>query len=267
MWSLPLLGLLVLSPIMAIAWAVQRRTRNAGVVDVLWCLGLAGLGGFYGLAAEGWAPRRLLVGGLAFTWYVRLGMHLAHRVSSEEEDGRYKGLREELGTRFDTWIFWFFQAQAFLAVLLSLAFLVPAGESPPGWRFVDGLGASIWVVALVGQGISDRQLRIWRTDPANRGRTCRGGLWRYSRHPNYFFEWMQWLVYPVLAIGLEFGWAVWAAPIVMLYLVLRVTGIPPTEEQALKSRGEDYRAYQRTTNAFFPGPPRADVQDPASISS
>ena len=96
MWSLPLLGLLVLSPIMAIAWAVQRRTRNAGVVDVLWCLGLAGLGGFYGLAAEGWAPRRLLVGGLAFTWYVRLGMHLAHRVSSEEEDGRYKGLREEL---------------------------------------------------------------------------------------------------------------------------------------------------------------------------
>ena len=130
MWSLPHLGLLVLSPIMAIAWAVQRRTRNAGVVDVLWCLGLAGLGGFYGLAAEGWAPRRLLVGGLAFTWYVRLGMHLAHRVSSEEEDGRYKGLREELGTRFDTWIFWFFQAQAFLAVLLSLAFLVPAGGEP-----------------------------------------------------------------------------------------------------------------------------------------
>ena len=116
--------------------------------------------------------------------------------------------------------------------------------------------SSIW-----GETVADRQLRTWRRDPHNQGRTCRTGLWSYSRHPNYFFEWLHWLVYPVMAIGLPWGWTLWVAPAVMLYLVLEVTGIPPTEAQSIRSRGEDYRTYQQTTNAFFPGPRRHNAAD------
>jgi steroid 5-alpha reductase family enzyme len=237
------------------AWVRQRRTRNAGVVDVLWAAGLGGLAVAHAALAEGWLPRRVLVAVLAVGWSLRLTLHLAQRVSSEPEDGRYAALREKLGPRFDGWMFWFFQAQAALAVILSLAFLVPSASTLEGWRPWDFLAVLLWVTSIAGESVADRQLREWKEDPSNRGVTCRAGLWRFSRHPNYFFEWIHWLAYPVLSIGLDYGWAVWLVPALMLFLVLRVTGIPPTEQQSLRSRGEDYRDYQRTTNAFFPGPP------------
>jgi steroid 5-alpha reductase family enzyme len=151
----------------------------------------------------------------------------------------------------------FFQAQALLASLLSLVFLVPALSEQRGWRIWDALAVATWIVALAGETVADRQLRAWRAEPAHRGRTCRQGLWRLSRHPNYFFEWLHWIAYALLCTGLTLGWLAWLAPALMLFLVLKVTGIPPAEEQSLRSRGEDYRAYQETTNAFFPGPTRA----------
>ena len=212
----------------------------------------------YAFGASGWAPRRVLVAGLAAGWSLRLSAHLARRVLGEPEDGRYAALRRELGPRFGRWSFVFFQAQALLAVLLSLAFLVPMSATVEGWRPQDGLAVLLWVASIVGESLADRQLAAWRANPSNRGRTCRAGLWRYSRHPNYFFEWLHWLVYPVLAVGLPLGWLLWLAPALMLLLVLKVTGIPPTEAQSLRSRGDDYRAYQRTTNALFPGPPKPD---------
>ena len=265
----PLTGLLALSALFALAWARSRRTGNAGIVDVLWTASLGALALYYGLALEGWGPRRALVTVLAVGWSARLTWHLVRRYRREPEDGRYARLRTELGDRFERWTFWFFQAQGALAVLLSLAFFVPAsagGDAAEGWRVTDGLALLIWLTSIAGESVADRQLAAWRAAPANRGLTCRRGLWRFSRHPNYFFEWMHWLVYPLMAAGLDVGWrgpALWAIPLLMLFLVVRVTGIPPTEEQALASRGDDYRAYQRTTNAFFPGPPRSAsaVQD------
>ncbi|MBL8858337.1 MAG: DUF1295 domain-containing protein [Planctomycetes bacterium] len=238
------------------AWAVQRRTRNAGIVDLVWAAGIGMSGVAYAVFATGWLPRRILVGALAGLWSFRLVTHLAARLRRESEDGRYADLRVRLGARFDAWMLVFFQAQALLAVLLSLALLVPAAATETGFGMRDGAAVLLWITALVGEGIADKQLRAWRADPANKGRTCRSGLWRYSRHPNYFFEWIHWLAYPVLAIGLPWGWAVWLAPLVMLVLVVKVTGIPPTEAQSLRSRGADYRAYQQSTNAFFPWFPR-----------
>jgi len=254
---LPAAGLIVLSIAMAVAWRRQLRTRNAGVVDALWAGGLGALGLGYATFADGWVPRRILVGVLAGSWSARLTWHLVRRVRSEEEDGRYARLRAEIGAGWDRWSFWFFQAQAILAVLLSIAFLVPASAPVEGWSLWDGAALLLFVVALAGESLADRQLRAWRAEPRHRGRTCRAGLWRWSRHPNYFFEWLNWLVYPLLALGAPLGWVVWLAPALMLFLVLRVTGIPPTESRALETRGDDYRAYQRSTNAFFPGPPRA----------
>jgi steroid 5-alpha reductase family enzyme len=255
-WVLPLVGWLVLAIAMAAAWAAQRRSQNAGIVDVLWTAGLGVLAVAYAALADGWGPRRLLVAVLVGFWSLRLTAYLVRRVSTEAEDGRYRELREELGDRFQTWIFWFFQAQALLDVLLSLVFLYLVSIDHVGWRAFDVAGVAVWLVALVGESISDRQLAQWRTNPANRGLTCRAGLWRYSRHPNYFFEWLHWIAYALIGAGLPGAWLLWLAPATMLFLVLKVTGIPPTERQAVRSRGDDYRRYQKTTNAFFPGPVR-----------
>jgi len=256
----PLLGLLALCIVMAAAWLKQRATKNAGIVDVLWSGSIGALAIVYLVTAEGWLPRRLLVCGIAIVWSARLTWYLAGRVSSEPEDGRYKELRDEFGPKFDSWIFWFFQAQALLAVLLSLAVLVPASATQPeAWRALDLVGLVVFAISIVGEAISDRQLHAWRRNPDNRGVTCRAGLWRYSRHPNYFFEWLHWFAYPLMAVGLPWGWTLWLAPVAMYVFVVRVTGIPPTERQSIRSRGDDYRAYQRTTNAFFPGPPRSDA--------
>ena len=257
---LPIMGLAALSLVMLAGWAWQRRTGNAGLIDVLWAAGLGVLALFYAVLAPGWLPRRVLVAVLAGTWSIRLANHLLARLRREAEDGRYAALRRKLGSGFDRWMFWFFQGQALLASLLSLAFLVPCSSGVVGWRVWDILAVVVWTVALAGEAVADRQLRVWRADPANRGRTCRIGLWRWSRHPNFFFEWLHWFTYPVLGVGLAFGSATWLAPALMLFLILRVTGIPPTEEQALRTRGEDYRAYQRTTSSFFPWPPKNEPE-------
>ena len=252
-----LTGWACLAAAMALVWWVSQRSRNAGSVDVVWTFGLAFLALLYSATLPGWLPRKLLVLSLVMTWALRLGVHLIRRVRSEAEDGRYARLRREQGQRFGIWSFVFFQVQALLDVVLSLPLLVVMLSTSAGWRWADLLGAALFVTALVGEAIADRQLWRWRQSPANRGRTCREGLWRYSRHPNYFFEWIHWLAYPVIGIGLPYGGWLWLAPLLMLFLVLKVTGIPPTEQQSLESRGDDYRAYQQTTNAFFPGPPRA----------
>jgi steroid 5-alpha reductase family enzyme len=251
------LSWVLIATTMALLWLRQRSTRNAGVVDLAWTASVGALGLVAALTGSGWTGRRLLVAILAGSWALRLTVHLARRVTSEPEDGRYRALRERFGAGTDRFLFWFFQAQALLAVLLGSTFFVLCAAETEGWRATDMAAVSLWVLALAGESLADRQLARWRAQPANRGKTCRAGLWRFSRHPNYFFEWLHWLAYPLLGLGLPYGAALWLAPALMLYLVRSVTGVPPTEEQALRSRGEDYRAYQRTTNAFFPGPPRA----------
>jgi steroid 5-alpha reductase family enzyme len=113
---------------------------------------------------------------------------------------------------------------------------------------------------VLGEWTADRQLARFRADPANRGKTCRAGLWRSSRHPNYFFQSLFWWTFVLLSVGAPHAWLTLISPLIILFLILKVTGIPPTEERALQSRGEDYRAYQRTTSAFIPWFPRRDPQ-------
>ena len=111
---------------------------------------------------------------------------------------------------------------------------------------------ALWAVAIVGEAAADRQLDRFKRDPANRGRLCDVGLWRYSRHPNYFFEFVIWISYALYAAGSPFGWSGIVSPALILYFLFRVTGIPLTEAQALRSRGEAYRRYQETTSVFVP---------------
>ncbi|MCB9915060.1 MAG: DUF1295 domain-containing protein [Planctomycetes bacterium] len=242
---------------MAALWRRQRAGGNAGWVDLAWSAGIGLLAVAHAVLGAGWGPRRLLVAALAGGWSLRLSLHLWERLRRETEDGRYAALRRAWGARFHARLFWFYQVQALLVVLLGLCFQVLCAAPAAGWRATDAAAVLLFALSLAGESVADAQLRRFRRDPAQRGRTCRAGLWGWSRHPNYFFEWLHWLVYPLLGVGLAHGALLWFAPALMLLLVLKVTGVPPTEEQALRSRGDDYRAYQRTTNAFFPGPPRA----------
>jgi steroid 5-alpha reductase family enzyme len=246
---------------MAALWAVQWRRGNAGIVDVAWSCATGITAVWLVFWVDGDAARRTLVGALAAAWSVRLGVHLWKRVASEAEDGRYRYLREHLGDRVQPAMFAFFQVQALWALMFALPMWAAASAPRGRLDWIDALGIAIWVGALTGEAIADRQLARFRADPANRGKVCGHGLWAWSRHPNYFFEWLHWFAWVLIAAGSTYWW-VTAAGVVMIYLFLtRVTGIPFTEAQSLRSRGDAYRAYQRTTPAFFPRPPTDDRTD------
>ncbi len=236
-------------------WWWQQRRRNAGIVDVLWSLGLAAAA-LIAAALGGGAPAaRAFVGVCGGAWGLRLALHLWGRVRGHPEDGRYAALRERWGDGAGRWLA-MFQFQAALVALFAVPFVIVAGNPAPHYALL-ALGAVIWIASVALESLADRQLAAFRADPANRGRACRAGMWRYSRHPNYFFEWLHWFSYAVAATGAPHGWVAWSGPVVM-YLFLRyLSGIPFTEAQALRTRGEDYRAYQATTSMLFPWPPRS----------
>lgn len=242
---------------MTTAWLVQRRTRDAGIVDVTWaaCLGAAAV---LAAATGGGDPgRRVLVGILGGVWGARLAWHLlTDRVLKGPEDGRYQMLRGRFGPRVQPVLFAFFQAQAALVVVLSPPFLLGAADPRPFPGVLDAAAAGLWLVGLAGEWTADRQLARFKADPTSRGRVCDTGLWRLSRHPNYFFEWLMWCAYALLAVAAPWGWLALLSPALILLLVLKVTGVPPTEARALRSRPEAYRQYQQTTSVFVPWPPR-----------
>ncbi len=247
---------LLLFLLFAALWLRQRSTGNAGIVDVGWSLGTGLAGAALALTSGGWEPRALLVAGLAAVWGGRLAWHIHHRSVGKPEDGRYADLRRTWGRNAQWKFFLFFQAQAVLALGFALPIWMAARPARPQWEWLDALGVGLWLLSVAGEALSDLQLQTFRSDPANRGRVCRRGLWACSRHPNYFFEWIHWWAYVALAAGSP-GWAfTLCAPALMLLFLFKVTGIPATEAHALRSRGEAYRSYQREVSAFFPWFPR-----------
>lgn len=258
--SLSLGALLVFGGMTAL-WARQLSTRNATAVDVAWTANLGLLAALFAGLGDGWGPRRLALALVVGLWSARLAWHLyQNRVRTErEEDGRYRALREKWGAAAPRNFLFFYWAQGALDLVLATPFLFVAANPESRFEAFEWLALGLFVVAWLGESTSDRQLQRFRANPANRGKTCRDGLWRFSRHPNYFFEWLQWCAFALFAAAAPFGFVAVFAPLLMLFLILKVTGIPPTEEQALRSRGDDYRRYQRTTSAFVPWFPRSEV--------
>lgn len=241
---------------MAFAWWLCRRIDNIGYVDVFWAGLMAASALLAGALGMGTDLSRSLVALFGGVWGTRLCLHLLRRVLHEPEDGRYQALRTAWGNspaRF----FVFFQMQAAVVALFSIPFIAAAGSTSSGWRVATIAAVGVWLLSIGGEALADRQLSKFRANPSNRGKTCRAGLWSWSRHPNYFFEWLHWFSYVLLAIASPYFWWSWIGPVLMLAFLYRVSGIPWTEAQSLRSRGDDYRRYQDEVSAFFPRPPKA----------
>ncbi|MBI1406878.1 MAG: DUF1295 domain-containing protein [Caulobacter sp.] len=256
-----------LSVWMALAWAYQRAVGNGGWTDVFWSFGMGGAGiacALLPLDAGPPGPRQWIVGALIGLWSLRLGTHLFGRVAGSAEDPRYAAFRREWGQSFQPRMFGFLQAQAVSGALLALAILVAARNPAPGLVWSDLAAIAILLCAIAGESLADRQLAKFKTYPPNRGKVCDVGLWGWSRHPNYFFEWVLWLAWPVMAIGPSplsgawpWGWLALIGPAFMAWLLIKVSGVPPLEAAMLKSRGQAYADYQARVSAFIPLPPKS----------
>lgn len=244
---------------MLLVWLVSVRIHNAGIVDVAWAAGFSILAGLAATLGGGWPPRRALAATMLVLWSLRLAGYLYVRVMRLHpvEDGRYQQLRQEWAGRVQTRFFAFFQLQGLLDVVLALPVFLACQNPAPRFHSLECAGFGLWLIALLGEATADRQLQRFKADPGNRGRVCRAGLWRYSRHPNYFFEWLVWCAYFVFASASPWGFVTAYCPVLMMFFLFRVTGIPATEQQALRSKGDAYREYQRTTSAFVPWLPQS----------
>lgn len=248
-----------LSILMAGAFLVQQRTGNSGWVDTIWTfsLGLVGaVGALWPIESAAPNGRQWLVAGLVAIWSLRLGIHIAIRTTGISDDPRYASFAKEWGLNAPRRMFVFLQNQALGTIPLAFSIFVAARFPHPALRLQDYIGASILLIGIVGEALADAQLKRFRENPLHKGLVCDVGLWRWSRHPNYFFEWFGWFAYPVIGLSLDYPWGVATllAPIFMYWILVHVTGIPPLEEQMLRSRGERYRAYQARTSRFFPLP-------------
>lgn len=249
-----------LGALFTFTWRLSLRHDNFSFVDVAWALSFAPVALLYAALGDGWGWRRwtitLLIGG----WSLRLGIHLWRRVAAHhpEEDPRYRVLRnrwdgEALGKNF----LGFFLAQALLVWLLMLPLALIVANSAERFQVLEIVGLALWFLGLGGEALADHQLdRFKKSHAGDRNALCRDGLWRYSRHPNYFFQSLLWWGLFLVALPVNWGWTAILAPLAMLVFLLKITGIPLTEELSVEKRGDVYREYQRTTSAFVPLPPR-----------
>ena len=255
----------VLSAAMAVAWFVAERTGRSGWIDAIWTFatGLAGIV-LALLPTSLGALRPLLVAALAAVWSLRLGFHIVWRTAHGGDDPRYRQLRVEWGDKASGRLFWFLQVQAAAALILALSIAAAAHRPDSGLDIRDALGVALFAIAAFGERTADRQLARFGEDPRNKSKVCDVGLWGHSRHPNYFFEWLVWVAFAIIAIApagqYPWGWFGLAAPVLMYVLLVHVSGIPPLEAHMLRSRGDAFRLYQSRVNAFWPGPPRSKAE-------
>ncbi len=253
---------MALATAMAVAWVIARQPGRSGWTDVSWsyAVGLAGVAAALVSVGGGVGGRRLLVALLIGAWSLRLGTHILRRTLKGGDDARYVNLRLEWGEDFSRRLLWFLQIQAAAGFVLMFSIVVAARNPAPFPAWSDWAGAVILLASTLGETIADRQLRAFAARAKDRQAVADCGLWGWSRHPNYFFEWLGWFAYAVIAIGPDgrfaWGWLALSGPAFIYWLLVHVSGIPPTEEHMLRSRGAKFRSYQRRVNAFFPWPGR-----------
>jgi steroid 5-alpha reductase family enzyme len=241
---------------MLLLWVLSLRLRNASIVDPFWGAGYVMVGWLAALGTDGAEPRRTIALALVTLWGLRLSLHLLRRNAGHGEDPRYAAMRRGHGARF-WWVslFTVFLFQGVLMWIVSLpvqAALVAPG--PAGLGPLDLVGIAFWGVGFLFEAVGDRQLARFKADPANRGAVMDRGLWRYTRHPNYFGDAAQWWGLGLLALSTGAWWAL-LSPVVMNVLLLKVSGVAMLEKD-IGERRPGYRAYVERTNAFLPWFPK-----------
>lgn len=240
-------------------WFYAKKIDNFSLVDAAWSFGFtihalifAGLGNGYG-------PRRLLVFVMLAAWSLRLFDFLVRRIARHhpQEDARYLELRHKYQPNIHSGFFWFYQYQAWSISLLTFPLLFVCLNANPEIQGIEIAGFIVWLIALMGEALSDKQKADFYKTAANRKAVCNVGLWRYSRHPNYFFESFIWWGLYLFTLGTPNMFMAIYAPLVMLYLLLRVTGIPISERAQLSRYGAEFAKYQRTTSSFIPWLPKS----------
>jgi steroid 5-alpha reductase family enzyme len=256
-----LLGTLLVVAVMLGLWLLGIRNRNFSYVDIGWSVNFALLAALYAALAPGDLQRRLVIAAMFAAHGLRLGWHLSKRIIGEPEEGRYQQLRKDWSQKdgsgnLNLKFLGFFEFQAVLNAFLTLPLLIASFNRTPQFQPLEIAGLAIFVVAISGESVADAQLAAFKRNPANQGGVCDVGLWHYSRHPNYFFEWLIWIAYALFALASPHGWIALAMPVLMLHFLINVTGLKATEEQALRTKGERYRVYQSRTSGFIPWIPK-----------
>ena len=253
-----LLGTLLVVAVMLGLWLLGIRNHNFSYVDIGWSVNFALLAALYAALAPGDLPRRLVIAAMFAAHGLRLGWHLSKRIIGEPEEGRYQQLRKDWGGagNLNLKFLGFFEFQAVLNAFLTLPLLIASFNRAPEFHPLEIAGIATFIVAIIGESVADAQLAAFKRNPANQGGVCDIGLWRYSRHPNYFFEWLIWIAYALFALASPHGWIALAMPVLMLHFLINVTGLKATEEQALRTKGERYRVYQSRTSGFIPWIPK-----------
>lgn len=249
-----LICLIVCCLIMTGVWLWAKKITNAGVVDVFWALNFPVIAVILFFLGNGWQLRKMLICSMVLLAGLRLGIHLWKRVIGhlDEEEGRYKQLRNEWAPHENAKFFLFFQFQAISNVVLSAPFFLITMNASTQLNALELAAVAIWAIAFTGEALADRQLATFKKNPQNKGEVCDLALWNYSRHPNYFFQCLMWTAYFLFALSAPWGWIGVISPAIIIYLILHVTGIPATEEQAVRSKGDKYRHYQQTTSVLIP---------------
>ena len=258
LWKLFLLD----AAIMTLCWLFATQNRRAGIVDVAWSFCIV-INVLLCAVLIDTAPLmiRIFIGCFSALWFLRLSWHLLRRyLHEQQEDRRYAHMRQAMGSYQHLGFLAFFMFQAGLSILFSIPMWSLLNTSAEQWSNSSTLylcvAAVIMLSAFIGEVLADQQLYRFKQNPEHQGKTMDQGLWKYSRHPNYFFEWLHWFAYPIL--GLAAGlYLLWIYPVLMFLFLYYVTGIPFSEQQALKNRGQNYLNYQKRTSIFIPWKPKA----------
>jgi steroid 5-alpha reductase family enzyme len=253
--NLLLINLGVIAGVMLCLWLLSLALGNSSIVDIFWGAGFVVIAWVSVLCSPSEAMRKWIIVGLASLWGLRLTAYLAWRNIGKGEDYRYRAMRDHHRDRF--WIvslYTVFGLQGVIMWIVALP-LQAATASAPSLNWLDGVGIAFWGIGLTFETLGDFQLARFKADPANRGRVCERGLWRYTRHPNYFGDFMVWWGFFLIALAGGAWWTI-VSPLLMSLLLIRVSGAALLEK-SLKTSKPGYDDYVRRTSNFFPWPPKA----------